>query len=358
MSLDFEDIQVPGYEKVVKVTDKKSGLQAIISIHNTKLGPGLGGIRIKPYKNFQEALTDVLRLSKGMTYKSAIAEVGTGGAKSVIIANEGKSEEMLKAFGRAIEQLQGSYIGAADVGCTVNDVGMMRGATKFLVGLEHKKSSGNPSPFTAWGIYRGIQSVIKKLDGTSSVAGKRIAIQGLGSVGELLLGYLFWNGAEVIATDPDEKKLQRLAAQYGIETCGLDEIYQVPCDVFAPCALGGVINSLTIPQFKCRAIAGAANNQLLEDRHGDELYERKILYAPDFVINAGGLINVLCELEASGYKASKARHKTDQIYDQLLTIYDVAEKNNYSTAKAAISLADYRIKYGVGKRTKNFCFHH
>ncbi len=358
MSLDLEDIQVPGYEKVIKVTDKKSGLQAIISIHNTVLGPGLGGIRIKPYNNFQEALTDVLRLSKGMTYKSAIAEVGTGGAKSVIIANEGKSEEMLQAFGNAIEKLQGTYIGAEDVGCTVNDVGVMRKATKFLVGLEHEKSSGNPSPFTAWGIYRGIQSVLQKLDGNPSVAGKRIAIQGLGSVGELLLSYLFWNGAEVIATDPDKEKLQRLAAQYGIETCGLDEIYQVPCDVFSPCALGGILNSQTIPQLKCRAVAGAANNQLLEEQHGDELHERNILYAPDFVINAGGLINVLCELEPSGYKASKARHKTHQIYDQLLTIYDVAEKNNFSTAKAAVSLADYRIKYGVGKRKEGFCFHH
>ncbi len=358
--LHFEKIIVKGYEKVIKVTDPKAGLTAIIAIHNTTLGPALGGTRIQPYATFEDALEDALRLSKGMTYKSAIAEVGFGGGKSVIIADpkKQKTPELLMAFGAAVEKLAGQYICAEDMGCTGDDVKQIREATKYVVGLPHEKSSGDPGPFTAWGTFRGIQSVVKRLYNTDSLEGKKVAVHGLGNVGGYLIDYLFWAGAELILSDVDTAKLNRYAAKYGARAVAPDQILKVECDVLAPCAAGGIINDRTIPEFRCKAIAGSANNQLLRDSHAQVLKEKGILYAPDFVINAGGLLNVAEELEDAGYHPKNPRYKIHHIYDTLLAIYEIAEKNKESTHTAALSLADYRIKYAIGKRVIPPTFHH
>lgn len=358
--LEIERLAVRGYEQVLKVTEKKSKLTAIIAIHDTTLGPALGGVRIHPYASFNDALEDALRLSKGMTYKSAVSEVGFGGGKSVILADPKteKTPELLLAFGAAVETLKGSYICAEDVGCTPEDCEMFRRKTKYVVGLPHAKSSGNPGPFTAYGIFRGIQATAKKLFGTDSLEGVTVAVQGLGSVGSNLSEYLFWAGANLIFSDSDSKKMERLAVQYGAKTMPAGAILSAECDILAPCALGGIINDQTIPQFRCKAIAGGANNQLLRDSHAQVLKERGILYAPDFVINAGGLLNVAAELEEEGYRPTCPRAKIAKIYDCLLAIYEIAEKSRDSTHMAALSLAEYRIKYGIGKRLLSPTFHH
>lgn len=359
-SLQFEKISVKGYEQVLKVTDRSVGLTAIIAIHDSTLGPALGGTRIFPYASFEAALDDALRLARGMTYKSAIAEVGFGGGKSVIIADpkKHKTPEMLKSFGAAVDRLGGAYICAEDVGCTTEDVKTIRRSTRYVVGLPHRMSSGDPGPFTAWGTFRGIQSAIKKLYGTDQLEGKVVAVQGLGNVGSHLADFLFWAGAELVLSDADPEKLARISVKYGAKSVPTNEILSVPCDVLAPCAMGGIINDQTIPHFRCKAIAGSANNQLLRDHHATALREKGILYAPDFVINAGGLLNVAAELEENGYHPAAPRYKIHHIYDTLLAIYEIAEKNRESTSNAALALADYRIRYGIGKRILAPTFHH
>jgi leucine dehydrogenase len=359
-SLRIEKLPVKGYEQVLKVTDSQANLTAIIAIHNTTLGPALGGVRIQPYPTFEAALEDALRLSKGMTYKSAVAEVGFGGGKSVIIADpkKEKTPEMLLAFAEAVESLEGLYIAAEDMGCTPEDVKIMRRKTRYVVGLPHAKSSGDPGPFTAWGTFRGIQSVVKRLYNTDSLEGKKVAVQGLGNVGGYLIDYLFWAGAELILSDMDGAKLQRYAAKYNAKTVPVDQIHKVECDVFAPCAAGAIVNDQTLPEFRCKAIAGCANNQLLRDTHAQMLKDRGILYAPDFVINGGGLLNVAAELEDEGYNPALPRYKAHHIYDTLLAIYEIADKNRESTQNAALSLAEYRIRYQIGKRVIPPTFHH
>lgn len=358
--LHLELIPVKDYEQVIKVTNKKVGLNAIIAIHDLTLGPALGGIRIQPYSTFNEALEDVLRLSKGMTHKSAVAEVGFGGGKSVIIADpkRHKTPELLYAFGQAVEQLEGAYIAAEDVGCTTEDIKIVRRATKYVTGLNHSKSSGDPGPFTAWGTFRGIQATLKKIFGTDSIEGRTVAIQGLGNVGLHLAEFCFWAGAQLILSDIDPIKLQRAATKYGAKSVPSDQILFLECDILAPCALGAILNDQTIPKLRCKGVAGCANNQLLQCAHADRLSERGILYAPDFVINAGGLLNVSAELEDEGYNPTLPRTKVTRIYDTLSAIYEIAEKNRESTHKAALSLAEYKIKYSIGKRTFPPTFHH
>jgi len=359
-SLVLEEIPIPGYEKVIKVTDQKAGLKAIIAIHNTTMGHALGGTRIYPYPTFDAALTDALRLSKGMTYKSSVAETGLGGGKSVIIADpkKDKTESLLLAFGQAVNQLEGKYICAEDAGSTTQDMMIIKKATPFVVGLPHEKSSGDPSPFTAWGTFLGVKSVLKKIYNNDSLQGKKIAVQGLGSVGARLAELLFWQGASLILSDIDTSKAETLAKRFGAKLCLPDEILYTECDVLAPCAMGGVLNSDSIPKFRCQAVAGCANNQLLKDSDADELMKRGILYAPDFVINAGGLINVTQELEPDGYQVNQARDRVSKLYEELMFIYEIAERNQYSTHTAAIALADYHLKYGIGKRSIPLHFHH
>lgn len=357
-SLSIEEIIVPGYEKIIKVTQKDIGLNAIICIHSTVMGPALGGTRVYPYPTFEAALNDVLRLSLGMTYKSVLAECGWGGGKSVIISDpkKGKSMEWWKPFGKAVDSLQGAYICAEDLGTTPEDMRHVSQVTPYVVGLPN--GSGNPSPFTAWGTFRGIQAVLKRLYDSGSVENRTIAIQGLGSVGFELAQFLFWGGAQLIVSDIDQDKCFKISRMTGAKVVPTDDIHKVECDVYAPCALGGIINDKTIPQMGCRGVAGAANNQLLKDSDADELFNCGILYAPDFIINAGGLLNVTRELDAEGYNPNVARNNVNKIYSQLMLIFDIAEKNKYSTHKAAMSLGNYRLKYRIGKRIDPPCFHH
>lgn len=359
--ITLEHISVKGYEKVIKATDLKNSLHAFIAIHNTSLGMALGGIRIYPYQDEKQALEDVLRLSRGMSHKAAIAGVGFGGGKSVIMADPRtqKTPELLRAFGRVVNSLEGQYICAEDVGCTVEDVKIVREETQYVVGLPHAKSSGDPSKATALGTYRGIQSVMKWKNGSDSLVGKTVALQGLGSVGSKLVHLLHLAGAKLIVTDVDEKRLKDFRDHFPDgKIVSTEQIYSQECDIFAPCAMGASLNDQTIGQLRCVAIAGCANNQLHRPYHGDLLKKRGILYAPDFVINSGGLINVWAELEKEGYNTQAPTAKIMKIYDSLLSIYTLAQNKDISTAEAALSLAEYRIQYGIGKRTVPPYFHH
>ncbi len=359
--LVIEEIAVPGFHKVIRARDAKSGLDAIIAIHDIRLGNvALGGTRIHAYKSFEDALEDVLRLSKGMTYKSVAAQCSWAGGKSVIIADpkKDKTDDLLISFAHAINSLKGEMICAEDSGSTPEDIATVAEHTPYAVGLPHEKSSGNPSPFTAWGVFRGIQAVMFQLFGSDSVKGRTVAIQGLGSVGSRLAELLFWHGARLVVTDTHMDRAEGLAKQFGAKLVKPEEIYDQPCDVFSPCAFGGIINPETIERLRCRAIAGATNNQLLKDSDAEELRRVGILYAIDFVINGGGLINVTQETTAEGYSPFTARNKIDGIYDQLRLIFDIASKNGISTLKSAMQLIDYRLKHGIGKRDELIHLHH
>jgi len=358
MQLKQEEIEVADYEKVVKFTDSDSGLVAIIAIHSTALGPGLGGTRIYPYEKFDDALTDVLRLSKGMTYKAAMALVGLGGAKSVIIADPKtqKTPALLHAFAEAVNTFEGRYVCAEDVGCSPDDINIIIEKTKYACGVHNLRGSGNPSAYTAWGTFLGIKSVFKHLDGTDSLQGKAIAVQGLGSVGKRLIDLLFWEGAELTISDINQEAVEMCAHRYGAKVATPENILFTPCDLLSPNALGGVLSETTIPKLNCRAIAGAANNQLLHPSDANLLKARGILYAPDFVINAGGLINVIHELTPEGYKAANARARTKKIYDQLLQIYTISDQKKMGTHQAAVSIVDHRLEHGIGKRDEELFF--
>lgn len=358
MNLKQKEFEIADYEQVVAFKDADSGLNAIIAIHNTDLGPGLGGTRIYPYKTFEDALTDVLRLSKGMTYKAGMAQVGLGGAKSVIIADpkKDKTSELLAAFAEAVNTFEGKYICAEDAGCTPEDINIIIKKTKYACGVHNLRGSGNPSSYTAWGTFQGIKSIFQELDGSPSVEGKTIAVQGVGSVGKRLLDLLFWEGAELIIADTDKDAVAQSAHRYSAKVASTDEILYVDCDILSPCAMGGIINQESIPKLRCRAIAGAANNQLLSSADADQLTKQDILYAPDFVINAGGLINVMHELSPDGYQAHHARKMTKKIYTQLLEIYKIANQKSISTNQAAVSIVDHRLEHGIGKRTEELFF--
>ena len=358
--MEIELLDVPGYEKVFKVTDSSVGLNAFIALHDLTLGPALGGIRIYPYRTSEEAFTDVLRLARGMTYKNAVAKVGFGGGKSVILADPKtqKTPELLRAFAKVVEQLQGKYVCAQDVGCTSEDLLEIRKETCYVVGLINEKSSGDPSVFTSYGIYRAMQATAKVLTDSDSLTGLTIAIQGMGNVGSNLADFLFWAGANLIIADIEPKAVRSAVVSYDPHVVSAEEILSVKCDILAPCALGAVLNDRTILNLHCRAVVGGANNQLLSDSHGDALRHRGIIYAPDFVVNSGGVINVAAELEPGGYHPLASRNKVSAIYDSLLEIYDIAKKRGESTHEAAVTLAKHRLKEGIGKRTIPPVFHH
>jgi leucine dehydrogenase len=341
----FEQMATMGHERVVVCSNPDIGLKAIIAVHSTVLGPGLGGCRMWPYESFDEALTDVLRLSRGMTYKAAVAGVNLGGGKAVIVGDsrKDKTEELLRGFGRYVESLSGVYITAEDVGMRMQDMEVILAETRWVTGVSTEHGgSGDPSPVTAHGVHLGIKSTLKWRFGSDSFAGRTIAIQGLGSVGRYLAEYLIKEGAKVFGCDVDADAVGR-AREVGVEIVGIDEIFAVPCDVFAPCALGASLNPDTIPRLTCQIVAGGANNQLAdEDRDGAALAARGILYAPDYVINAGGLINVYNEL--LGYNRDRALKMTQKIYDNLLSIFATAEREKISTAEAGDRLAEARIE--------------
>ncbi|MCC5831447.1 MAG: Glu/Leu/Phe/Val dehydrogenase [Chlamydiales bacterium] len=358
--LTFNEIKVEGFERVIEVINEAAGLHAIIALHNTTLGPALGGVRAYPYPSFEDALKDVLRLSKGMTYKASVAETGTGGGKSVIICDsrKPKSEELLLAFAEAVNALEGNYICAEDVGMRVDDLAIIRKGTPYAVGLPHLKSSGDPSRFTAYGGFLGVRAAAKKLWGVDSLKGRCVAIQGLGSVGMRLADHLFWDGARLLVTDIDEAAVQRAVREYAAIPVSPDDIFEAECDIFAPCALGGILNPDTIPLLRCKGIAGLANNQLLTEADGQALMNRGILYSPDYVINSGGLLNVCVELHKEGYNPSTARLHIERIYDLLLKIYTLSEEKRLPANIIANDLADSNLKQGSGKRTEPVIFHH
>lgn len=359
-TLSLKDLFIEGYERVVEVRDPACDLHAIIAIHSTKLGPALGGIRMHTYRNFDAALTDALRLSEGMTYKSATIKAGTGGGKSVIIGDPAtiKTPALLESFGRAINLLQGMYIGAEDSGITPEDLNHVRKKTPFLVGLDHANSSGDPCAYTAYGTFWGIRSVAKKLFGSWDLRGKVVAIQGLGKVGTLLAKILYWEGASLIVSDIHPGKVAAIVKETGAKVVDPTEILKVKCDILAPCAMGAILNTHSIEQLQCKAIAGCANNQLEKISDGDLLKDRGILYAPDFVINAGGLVNVIAEISPEGYDPITPREGLCQIYETLLDIFELSEEKDLSPRAASYALAEEKIKNNVGKRTVPATFHH
>jgi leucine dehydrogenase len=341
----FEHINGDGYEQVVYCSDDHSNLRAIIAIHSTALGPALGGTRFYPYRNEQDALVDVLRLSKGMTYKAAAAGLDLGGGKAVIIGDprRTKTEELLRAYGRFVETLGGRYITAEDVGTALDDMDVVRRETRWVTGCSHTYGgSGDPSPVTAYGVIQGMKACVLEAFGEQGLEGRTVALQGVGKVGHALCGYLVQEGAKVTIADVDVDNLARAVSDYGVETTPIETVHTLDVDIFAPCALGAVINDDTISELRCRIIAGSANNQLAREQHGEKLRDLGILYAPDFVINAGGLINV--EDELRGYDVDRAMKRVESIYKQLQHIFTVAREKNLSTARAAEEYAEERIR--------------
>ena len=342
----FGTLEKLGHEQVVFCNDPSTGLKAIIGIHNTVLGPALGGTRMWNYGSESEALSDVLRLSRGMTYKAAISGINLGGGKAVIIgdAKTQKNEAFLRRFGKFVNSLNGKYITAEDVNMKTSDMEYIHMETNHVTGLpESMGGGGDPSPVTAYGVYMGMKAAAKKAFGNDLLAGRRVAVQGVGQVGMHLVEYLVKEGADVVITDLDEAKVKELCRRFKISGVEMNDIYDVEMDIFAPCALGATINTDSINRLKCSVIAGAANNQLKDElKHGYMIIDRGIVYAPDFLINAGGLINVYNEY-LGHYNRSRVMEQTEKIYDTCSRILKKAEDDKVSTQEAAIELAEKRI---------------
>jgi leucine dehydrogenase len=341
----FGQLSFDNHEQVVFCQDKDTGLKAIIGVHNTILGPALGGTRMYDYATEWDALNDVLRLSRGMTYKSAITGLNLGGGKAVIMGDPQKikTPELMKRFGKFVHTLGGKYYTAEDVGMETSDMDTVREVTPYVTGIsESKGGAGNPSPVTAYGVYMGMKAASKFTYGKDTLEGKRILIQGIGHVGEELVRLVSEEGAEVIISDINEKRLEAVRAKYGVDIYKGNDLYAETADIYAPCALGATINDETINKLKVKVIAGAANNQLAnENKHGLLLQKKGIVYAPDFLINAGGIINVYAEIE--GYGRDQIVAKTESIYDTTLAILNKAKATNVTTNTAAISIAEERI---------------
>nr|WP_239587014.1 Glu/Leu/Phe/Val dehydrogenase [Bacillus ectoiniformans] len=341
------------YEQLVFCQDQTSGLKAIVAIHDTTLGPALGGTRMWTYASEEEAIEDALRLAKGMTYKNAAAGLNLGGGKTVIIGDprKDKNEEMFRAFGRFIQGLNGRYITAEDVGTTVEDMDLIHEETDYVTGISPAfGSSGNPSPVTAYGCFVGMKAAAKEAFGTDSLEGLTVSVQGVGNVAYHLCRHLHEEGANLIVTDINKESVQRAVDDFGAKAVNPDEIYGVQADIFAPCALGAVINNTTIPQLKAKVIAGSANNQLKDTQHGDMIHELGIVYAPDYVINAGGVINVADELH--GYNRDRAMRKVEQIYNNIEKVIEISKRDQIPTYMAADRMAEERIEKMRGARSQ------
>ncbi|TAH63465.1 MAG: Glu/Leu/Phe/Val dehydrogenase [Gottschalkiaceae bacterium] len=338
----FDYLEKYDYEQLVFCQDRNTGLKAIIGIHDTTLGPALGGTRFWNYESEEDAIIDVLRLARGMTYKSAAAGLNLGGGKAVIIGDPEKlkSEELLRTFGRYVEGLAGRYITAEDMNIGTQDVAYINDETDYVVGLEGK--SGNPSPVTAFGVFRGILAAANEVFGSDDLTGKVVAVQGVGSVGYHVCKHLHESGAILYVTDIKKANIERVVNDFGATAVAPDEIHKIQCDIYAPCAMGAVINDFTVDQLKCRIVAGAANNQLAEEKHGDMLKEKGILYIPDYVINAGGVINVYEELQ--GYNRERAMNRAANIYNVVKKVIEISKRDNISTSKAADRMAEERIE--------------
>jgi leucine dehydrogenase len=338
----FDTIAGMGHEQLVLCQDSASGYRGIIAVHSTVLGPALGGTRFWSYASDEVAIVDALRLARGMTYKNAVAGLNLGGGKSVIIGdNKTAFREMIfRAHGRFVESLGGRYITAEDVGTSTADMDYVHMETDYVSGLAGR--SGDPSPVTAHGVFRAIQASAKERWGTDDLSTRTVALQGCGHVGYYLAKELHEAGAKLIVTDIDAERVKRVVNEFGARAVGADEIYGVTADIFAPCALGAIINDKTIPQLKVEIVAGAANNQLLEERHGDELERRNVLYAPDYVANAGGVINVYSEL--AGWTSARSFRKADEIYETVRKVFEIAKEEKVPTYLAADRLAEQRIR--------------
>jgi leucine dehydrogenase len=338
----FDRIAEMGHEQLVLSSDPSAGYRGIVAIHSTTLGPALGGTRFWSYASDEDAIIDALRLARGMTYKNAVAGLNLGGGKSVIIGDNRTQnrETIFRAHGRFVEGLGGRYITAEDVGTSTSDMEFVHMETDYVTGLAGK--SGDPSPVTAHGVFRAVQASAKFHWGSDDLSGKTVAVQGAGHVGYYLAKELHEAGARIIVTDIDAERVKRVVNDFGARAVKPDEIYGVEADIFSPCALGGIINDKTIPQLKVEIVSGAANNQLLEERHGDDLDERGILYAPDYVANAGGVINVYSEL--ANWDAARALRKADDIYDTTLGVFEISRSEGIPTYEAADRLAERRLK--------------
>ncbi|SDH51810.1 leucine dehydrogenase [Alteribacillus persepolensis] len=348
----FSKMEQYDYEQVIVCQDKASRLKAMIVIHNTTLGPALGGTRMWPYDTEEAAFEDALRLAKGMTYKNAAAGLNLGGGKAVIIGDprKDKNEEMFRVFGRFIEGLNGRYITAEDVGTTVEDMDIIHHETNFVTGISPAfGASGNPSPVTAYGVYVGIKAAANEAFGSDHLNGKTIAVQGVGSVAYHLCKRLHDEGARLVVTDIQKESVQRAENEFGAKAVAPEDIYDVSCDIFSPCALGAVINDDTIDRIQTKVVAGAANNQLQLDKHGEHLYKKGIVYAPDYVINAGGVMNVADEL--NGYNRERAMKKVESVYDNLKKVFAISKRDNIPTSLAADRLAEERIEKMKHART-------
>ena len=337
--MTITELQIPNYERVASCV--AGDYHGFVAIHSTRLGPAVGGTRFWKYDSDEAAIQDLLRLARGMTYKNALAGLPLGGGKSIVLRPDGPfdREKIFRAHGRFVETFGGSYITAEDVGTNPDDIAIVRQETKHAAGLYGL--SGDPSPFTARGVFRAMQAAAKHRWGSESLAGKTVALQGGGNVGYNLASNLHNSGARLIVTDVDESKAERLVKEFDATAVAPEQIYSVKADVYAPCALGGTINDETIPQFKVEIIVGGANNQLLEERHGDELEKRGILYAPDYAANAGGIINGCREL--LGWEASQSLAKVDEIYDTVLDILRTADAEGVPSYKAADRIAERRM---------------
>lgn len=343
----FGTIEKMGHEQLVFCHDQATGLKAMIGIHNTVLGPALGGTRMWNYATEQEAITDVLRLSRSMTFKAAISGLNLGGGKAVIIGDAGKmkSEAFLRRFGKFVQSLNGKYITAEDVNMKTSDMEYIAMETRHVTGLpESMGGGGDPSPVTAYGVYMGMKATAKKVFGKDSLAGMKVGVQGVGQVGMHLVEHLVKEGAKVYITDISEEKVELVAKLHGAIPVPAEKFYDLNMDIYAPCALGATLNDDTISRLKCAVVAGAANNQLKDElKHGYMLLDRSITYAPDFLINAGGLINVYSEYTGH-YNRARAYQQAEKIYDTCLSILNHAEEEKISSQEAAIQLAEKRIE--------------
>ena len=341
----FGQMSFDDHEQIVFCNDKDTGLKAIIGIHNSVMGPALGGTRMYNYANEWEALNDVLRLSRGMTFKAAITGLDIGGGKAVIIgdAKTQKTPELMRKFGEFVHSLSGRYITAEDVGMETSDMDIVRDVTPYVTGIsEARGGSGNPSPVTAYGVYMGMKAAAKQQFGSDVLSGKKVLVQGIGHVGETLVEYLTKEGAIVTIADINEEKLNEVSAKYHAEIYKGEDLYTADVDIYAPCAMGATLNDNTVHKIKAKVIAGAANNQLADENvHGAILQERGILYAPDFLINAGGIINVYAEI--AHYDKAEIMRKTENIYNTTLEIFDFALANKTTPHKAALTIAQNRI---------------
>lgn len=347
----FEAIGTETHEEVLFGADRETGLRTIIAIHDTSLGPALGGTRFYPYVDEDAALRDVLRLAKGMTLKSAAAGLDLGGGKAVIIGDPAKSwsEDLIRSYGRVIDSLGGRYVTAEDVGTTVQDMVLISKETPWVSGLPLEDGgSGDPSPATARGVMAALRAIGERLWGSDDLAGRRLAVQGVGKVGMDLVRRLTEAGAETIVADPNAAAVAFAVETYGSKAVPIEEVYDIECDVFSPCALGAVLNDGTIPRLRCTAIAGSANNQLAVDHDVERIVDRGILYAPDFVVNAGGVINIA--VETDGYSLERAAVMVDRIYNNLTSVFETADAEGLDPQTAAMRFATRRIDEAGGRR--------